>query len=203
VEQAAVQKILEDAQAAVDSASIKGDLRAVAFDKAIDLLAGVPAAPAPVVTSGGGGGGGLENGGDGGDGGGSTTASEKATAIAKKMHITADKVEKVYDLDEGASISLQRSKFPKDRANASAELALLYAAARQAGYGDATTDFSGLRAIADEFGVLDGGNFSGTMGKHKHWFTIKGSGKAKTAKVTNTGYEDAGKRITELLGGGS
>jgi hypothetical protein len=199
MEQAAVQRILEDAQEAVDAASIKGDLRPVAFEKAVDLPAGVPVAGVAGEEGGGGrrGGGGSENGGGGGP------VTDKAKAIAKKMHITADKVEKVYDLDDDVSITLQGSKFPKDRANATVDLALLYAAARQGGYGDTTTSYADLRAVADEFGVLDSGNFAGTIGKHKNWFTIKGTGKSRTVKVTNTGYEDAGKRIDEILAGGS
>jgi hypothetical protein len=198
VEQAAVQKILEAAQEAVDAASIKGDLRPVAFDKAVDLLAGVPAARGPLLTGGEGDAGGSENG--GGEG---APATDKAKAIAKKMHITADNVEKVYDLDDDVSISVQRSKLSSDRANATLDLALLYAGARQAAYGDTTTNVTDVRSLVDNFGVLDGKNFSSTLNKKKNWFTIKGSGKSRTLKVTSAGYEDAGKRIVELLGGGS
>src|SRR4051794_7545770 len=54
VEQAAVQKILEDARAAVEGAGTPQDLRAVAFEKAVDLLGGLGSASigvAPVAPA--------------------------------------------------------------------------------------------------------------------------------------------------------
>jgi hypothetical protein len=198
MDKSAVQQILVEAQEAVDGASLREDLRPVGFEKAVDLLAGVPAPQAPA------------DGGDGGDTGSGrprddtgVTASDKAKAIAKKMHVTADKVEKIYDLDEDVSISVQRSKLPSHRANATLDVALLYSAARQAAYGDATTTVADVRSVVDNFGVLDGKNFSATLKGKKNWFTIKGTGQKRTLKVTSAGYEDAGKRIVELLGGDS
>jgi hypothetical protein len=107
----AVQQILKDAQEAVEGSGVDKELRPVAFDKAVDLIAGVPKATPP--TNGGGGGGG---GGSGDRAGGAV--GDKAQKIAKKMGIDAEKLayEKlayVYDLeDEDVSLIVKRSPSP-------------------------------------------------------------------------------------------
>lgn len=51
-------------------------------------------------------------------------------------------------------------------------------------------------------GVYDTKNFATHM-KSVVGLTMKGSGQSREFKVTNPGYEEAGKIVTRLTGGGS
>jgi hypothetical protein len=187
----AVQQILHDAQDAVDAAGVEKELRPVAFDKAVDLLAG----PTPRDLSGAG---------DGGtEGGGKVAVGDKAAALAKRMHVDADKVARVFEFeDDDVALTIKRSVLSKDKAGATQELALLYAAARQVGgYDESHTKASEIRARADDMGVLDKGNFATHLTSKKDWFTRKGDGVNREFKVTTTGYEEAGKIIAKITGG--
>jgi len=184
-----VQKILHDAQEAVEAAGIEKELRPVAFDKAVDFLAGTTAR-------------GLTDAGDGPEGG-KGAVGDKAAALAKKIHVDPDKVARVFEFeDEDVALTIKRSALSKDKAGATQELALLYAAARQAGgYDESHTKASEIRARADDMGVLDKGNFAAHLTSKKDWFTRKGDGTNREFKVTTTGYEEAGKIVVRITGG--
>jgi hypothetical protein len=187
----AVQQILHDAQDAVDAAGIEKELRPVAFDKAVDLLAGTTARD-------------LSDPGDGGAGGGGKVAvSDKVAAVAKKMDIDGEKVARVFGFEEDdVALTIKRSALSKGKAAATQELALLYAAARQAGGYDAShTKASEIRQRADDMGVLDKPNFAAHLGSKKDWFTRKGDGANREFKVTTVGYEEAGKIVAKITGG--
>lgn len=197
-DQDAVQKILASAHAAVQGAKIPKELQPLAFEKAIDLLAG----PVPATTSGGGGQqGGDSNGGRGGD---PLTDDERLAKIAKRTGADASKLGYMYDLDdEDVNLVIQRSKLATSKAVATREIALLYCVARQAGGYDAThTAVSLIRQRVDDMGVLDESNFA-TSVREVDGMTGKGARQNREFKVTQHGYEEAGKLITRVTGGGS
>jgi hypothetical protein len=198
MDKSAVQQILKDAQEAVDESGVEAELRPLAFEKAVDLLSGALKLTAQ------GGGGGSANGDAEGQSGAGAEVGDKATRIAKRMHIGADKFPYVYDLeDEDVSLIVKRTIFPKTKANATREVALLYAAARQAGgYDEGHTSTAEIKKHCENMGVLDDHNFSAHMSAKKDWFTQKGKKPAdREYKVTQPGYEEAGRIITRITGG--
>jgi len=189
--QAAVEELLAAASAAVDAANIPEDLRPIAFTKALDMLAGATSAPAP--------------GGGGGEGSDKVVLSddERMNKIATKVGADATKLPYVYDLDEeDVAFSIQRSKLSSTDAAATREVALLYCAARQALGLDTQTKIELIRTRVEDMGVYDGKNFS-THLKSITGVTVKGKDSAREYKVTAPGFEEAGKLITRLTGGGS
>lgn len=193
-----VKEILAAALAAVNDANVPNELRPLAFEKAVDLLAGIPAPipPSPPVAS-------RESGLGDGDGGGAATEDERLATIARKTGVDVSKLPYVYDLDEDdVTILLKRSALGAGDAAATRELALLYTAARQAASYDAQTSMGLVRAQVENMGVYDPKNFT-THLKNIDGVTIKGSGKARELKVSQHGFEEAGKLITRLTGGES
>jgi hypothetical protein len=195
MDKSAVQRILEEANEVVKASAVATELRSVAFEKAVDLLAGT--ASRTPGGDGGAGGGGADA------GGGGAAVDGKAVAVAKKMHIDASKVERVFDFeDDDVSLSIKRSVLAKDKAGATQELALLYAGARQAaGYDDSHTKVADIRSRVESMGVLDKSNFATHLTDKTDWFTHKGKGVSREFKVTSPGYEDAGKLVLKITGG--
>ena len=196
MDKSAVQRILEEANEVVEASGVATELRSVAFERAVDLLAGT-ALRAP------GGDGGAGGAGADARGGGAAVADGKAAVVAKKMHIDASKVQRVFDFeDDDVSLSIKRSVLAKDKAGATQELALLYAGARQAaGYDDSHTKVADIRSRVESMGVLDKSNFATHLTDKTDWFTHKGKGVSREFKVTSPGYEDAGKLVLKITGG--
>jgi hypothetical protein len=196
MDQEAVKEVLTAALAAVKDAKVPADLRPLAFEKAIDLLAGT-ATPGPAPPA------------------GSSqqhqptppdlSGDARLAKIAQRTGTDTAKLAYVYDVDDDdVSVVIQRSKLSQSKAVATREIALLYAAARQAGgYDETHTSVSHIRQRVDDMGVLDEANFA-TAVKNVDGMTSKGSRQNREFKVTQHGYEEAGKLITRLTttGGG-
>jgi hypothetical protein len=191
---AGVEQVLKDALAAVDGAGVPEKLRATAFEKAVDLLSGDS-------ISGGGGGG---NGGDGG-GGDEVGGDNRQSKIAKRLGVDASKLAYVYDLaDDGVSLIVQTSKLPGTKSQATKEIGLLVAAARQAGGYDAdSTPSQTIKTAVSDMGKLDEANYAGHLSTQKSWFAMKGTGASREFKVTQPGYEEAAKIVNRIAGGDS
>jgi hypothetical protein len=195
MDKSAVQQILEDANEVVKASKVGAELRTVAFEKAVDLLAGQTRVAGATTHDGGG----------SGDGGGGQVVGDKAAALAKKMHIDASKIPYVYEFeDDDVSVTVKRSALADGKAGATQELALLYAAARQAGgYDESHTKVAGIRNRVESMGVLDKSNFAAHLTDKTDWFTHKGKAANREFKVTSTGYEEAGKIVLKITGGQS
>jgi hypothetical protein len=195
MEKSAVQQILEDANEVVKASKVGAELRTVAFEKAVDLLTGQMTRVAGATS---------HDGGGSGDGGGGEVG-DKAAALAKKMHIDASKIPYVYDFeDDDVSVTVKRSALADGKAGATQELALLYAAARQAGgYDESHTKVASIRNRVESMGVLDKGNFAAHLTDKTDWFTHKGKAANREFKVTSSGYEEAGKIVLKITGGQS
>lgn len=184
-----VAEVFKVAIEAVRKADIPDKLEEVAFGRAVDLLSGrVSTATAISVGS-------ANSGGEHG---------ERMTKIARRMGVDAGALAYVYEIeDDGVTLVVQRSKLAKDKANASREVALLYAAARQAGgFDEGYTPSGEIRQRVSDMGVLDPNNFGPKLAAMRDWFAIKGSGQKREFKVTQHGYEEAGKIVNRVVGAG-
>jgi hypothetical protein len=198
-----VKKILKQALDAVAGAGIPDDLKPLAFEKAIDLYAGSGAIPAA--------GGGRATGGGGGDGGGSSSSgagaalAEESTAIqtiGAKMKIDGATADEVYEIDdEGLRIVLGTSKFEPAKRAATKQLALLYAAGRQAAGLEEWTPVKDVREIVKDFNRFDTANFAYTIAQMDDVFLFRGSSaQSREVKVNRHGYEQAAELIRQLTG---
>jgi hypothetical protein len=184
-----VAAVLKLALEAVRKADIPEALEEVGFGRAIDLLgAGVAIPKGQSATLGS-----SLGGGDHGD---------RVTKIARRMGIDPGALAYVYDVDDdGVTLVVQRSKLAKDKANASREVALLYAAARQAGgFDEGSTPSGEIRQRVSDMGVLDANNFGPKLAAMRDWFAIKGAGQKREFKVTQHGYEEAAKIVHRITG---
>jgi hypothetical protein len=128
---------------------------------------------------------------------------ERLNKIAQRTGADATKLPYVYDLDDDdVSVIVKRSKLGSGDSAATRELALLYCAARQAADYGAQTSIELVRSRVEDMGVYDGPNFSKHI-KGVDGLTVKGSGNARECKVTQHGFEEAGKLIARITGGGS
>lgn len=191
-----VEKILTQAREVVAAAEVPEALQPLAFEKAVDLLAGTPHAPAAPGAS--------ANGApaDSGDGS-SAPVDQRLAKIAQRLGVEASKLAYVYDLDDDdVTLIMPRSKLDATKAIATREVALLYAVARQAGGYDAThTKVGDIKSKVDDMGVLDAGNFASQV-KKIEGMSVKGAtAQSREFKVTQHGYEEAAKVITRLTGG--
>ncbi len=187
-----VEKILSEAVAAVEGAGVSDDLKEVAFGKAVDLLSGT-ARPATTPA-------------DAGLGGGTGDAgsSDKLAKIAKRIGVDAKTVDYFFDPDEDdVLLVLPRSRLDSNKSDATREVALLYAAARQGGgYDETHTSVTNIRTTVDNMGARRLGNFS-THLKNIEGLSMRGSGQSREFKVTSHGFELAAALMKRIKGGGA
>ena len=171
------------------------DLRPIAFSKAFDQIAGVPAAAAPP---------GPGAGGSGGGGGDGAPLSDAIGRIAVKFGVEAEIVERVLDVDEdGVHLSVPRSALNDTKKVAMREVARLIAAARQAaGVDEEYTQFAVIRDTCDDRGVLDSANFAAAMQSlDGDGMRFRGTGRSREVKVNAAGYEKAAGIMRRVAGG--
>jgi hypothetical protein len=185
--------LLKRAVAALEQASVPGDLRTLAFAKVLDLLVSAPSARTGH-----------------GNGGETTTRkvageepSDSIALIASKIGIPAALMDRVLDEHEGELIfsgdvsSLGSSKFEKVHALA----LLLLAGRRWAGLDTGgTTPDEVLRAEVDRHGLLDVTNYTKHIATLKPFVIIAGSGKNAAYKIKYDGLEKA-KQLGRALAG--
>lgn len=189
MDETSVRAILVAARKAVDEAGLPESLQAVAFERAIELLAGkVTPSPAGGKTE-------LED---------ELSDDQRVAKIAKRMDVDASLLARVYDLhEEDVSLIVKRAKLAASQAGATRQIAVLYCAARQAGgYDQETTNVALVRDRVADMGVLNEANFA-THLKDADGISIRGSGPSRELKVTQPGYERAGELVTQLAGSGS
>lgn len=195
-----VTEILRTAHESATAAGVPDELRAIAFEKAIELLAvqgglssAAPPAPPPTGT-------GSESG--GGANGGAAAADKTLDKIAKKLQVTKAAVEEVFHIDgESLALSIGTSKLPAQKSAGTKMIALLLAAGRQAGGWDAEwTAASDIRTVCEAFGRLDGPNFAGTIKEMDDEFSFSGAKQSRKVKVKRKGFEDAAAHVKKLGG---
>lgn len=200
-----VTKILRQALDAVNDAGIPDELKPLALEKAIDLYAGGGTAPAAGGgESGGGASGGSHSRGSAQDGPASA-AAEDATAIQKiaaKLKIDPETADEVYDHGaDGLRIVLGTSKFDAAKRAGTKQLALLYAAGRQAVGTEDWTPMKDIREVIKDFNRFDSANFAYTVSQMDDVFLFRGtSAQSREVKVNRHGYEQAAVLIKQLTG---
>ena len=184
-----VDRILTEAREAVDAAQLPPDLRVLGFEKAVDLLSG----DVPSNTTNGG----VKNDGD------VPPVDDRLAAIARRLGVDTAKLAYVYDLDDDdATFVIQRSKLSSTKADATREVGLLYAAARQAGgYDETHTAVAKIRSKVEDMGVLDPNNFASQMTSIEGVTSRGATAQSREFKVTQHAYENAGKLVERLTGG--
>ena len=192
-----VSDILARAVKAVDDAKVPPDLKAAAFERAIDLLtrrapSGGPAGDDRAVV-------GL-------DGaapvplGQPTVASNAMDRLATRLRLSRDVVERVYtENGEALAITVDPDKLARSRSAGAREVALLVAAAEQASSDDATSA-DAIRRACEDYDKFDSPNFAATVAAMKGTFLISGPSRTRTFKLTRPGWVAAANLIGRLGG---
>jgi hypothetical protein len=196
VDQQEIARVLKDALKAIDEAGVPAELRPAALDKAVDLLVG--AATGQPAASQRGGATGKQDPPPPPD----ENDADPLTKIAGKLGLTRDVVEEVYGLDEGElRIVVPQRKLGATKSAGAKQLALLWAAARQATTGAEWTESEEIREVAKDFGKFDSANFGGQIRSMDASLRFTGSGRSLKVKVNRKGWENAADLVTSLAGG--
>lgn len=178
----ATLKVLADAK-------VPPEAMAVAFGKVFDLLV---KDTSPALSS--------EGRGDEGRSGAPVTPSLQA--IAEKLGVDVAAVEQVYDYHGGElHLAVHPDKLAPSKSRATAEIAQLLAAGRQAiGLDESSTHVSLVREEAEHFKRYDQANFATTINSLSKVMTVRGSGRERTLKMTSPAWRavtDLVRRLTE------
>ncbi len=193
IDQSKVSEILVAAREAVDAAGLPEELRAVAFEKAVVLLAGGPVPPSGSAAL------------SGETGAPHSGEAKTVETVAAKLGLPAETVGEVFHVENGElTIVLARSMFEETRAGATKQLALLIAAGRQAGgWDDQWTATPVIRSVVDEFGRLDPPNFASAIREMEDVFSFTGNRQNLRVKVRTHGFDEAAALVRALTGGES
>ena len=191
-----VKAILVEALRAVEEAEIPAELRQVAFEKAIELAAGLtlsradaggtalqPKAPTPPGER-------------------AAESEEPLQRIASKLKLDREVVSHVYNVtpDGKLEIVVSPGRLPSKFGPAMRELALLVASGRQAGGFDTEwTSADEIRQVCEHFKRFDGANFATHLKQMEEVFLVRGTPRKREVKMTMPAWE-AAKTLVQRLG---
>jgi hypothetical protein len=190
--------VLKDALAAVTDAGIPPELQPTALEKAVDLLAGTPART-PVTQA-------KRDELRGDRAGAKEPGTSPLDKIAENLKLSREVVGDAYHYDDetGLQIGLGTTKFASAKSAGAKQLALLFAAGRQAAGIEEWTTVKDLRELAKDFGRFDSANYSATVKEMHDVFMFAGtSSMDRKVKVNRRGKEAAAALITAMTGGES
>ena len=181
-----VTQMLQEAQAAIDAAGVAKDIRAVAFDKAVGLLAGSPRGDLggpiqPVGT--------VRPSGD-------SPIARIAAWLGLEEQVTSNVFAVV---DDQVHVMLPTSALDSSKRGGTQQLALLVAAMNEAG-GEQWTPVDAVRPVAEHYGRYDSPNHSKAITGVADMLNITGSGKQRRMKLRAAGKERVA-QLVEKLGG--
>jgi hypothetical protein len=192
-----VSDILARAVKAVDDAKVPPDLKAAAFERAIDLLtrrapSGVPSGEDRAVVA-------LDNA-SSGPVSQPTAASTAMDRLATRLRLSRDVVERVYtENGDSLAITVDPDKLARSRSAGARDVALLVTAAEQAS-SDEATSVDAIRRACEEYDKFDSPNFAATLAAMRGTFLISGPSRARTFKLTRPGWVAAASLIARLAG---
>jgi hypothetical protein len=191
---AEIVDLLRQAAAAVQSAELPDDLRSVGFERALDAvgLARIPAASSAGTPA-------LDSPPSGGTGGYTDASMDLLTRIGRRLELSPEVVERIYDVDDGTvRLAIRRAMLrePDRKAAAMRDVALLLVAGRQAA-GEEQTALADVREECQALNVLDGPNFSSEVSKLD--FRLRGPRNDRTAKANRNHFEEAADVIRGIL----
>lgn len=192
-DETSVAAAIEAALRVVDGADVPEDLRAVAFEKAYESLAGAGPAPQQQQAAS------LVGLGDR-----PTARDESETAqVAVKLRIEQDLVERVLDFDEdGVHLMVPRSLLARQKSAAIHQVATLVVAGRQGAGREEWTPLSAVRRETETLGVEDRSNFAMHM-KQLDGVRMRGSGRTGELKMNAVGFENAAELVRQFARLGS
>ena len=185
-----VKQMIKDAVKAVEEANVPDDLRVAAFEKSVDALIGAgdldvadasprEARPPAAATNG-----------------------PSLAAVASRLGLDLGLVEEVYYVDDNElGLALAPSKFPSKKAAGTMQIALLFAAGRQAGGWEEWTPVGSIRAACRDYGRFDAANFATTIKRMGSVFSFRGKARQLEVRVTRPGYEQAAELARDLSAG--
>jgi hypothetical protein len=120
------------------------------------------------------------------------------------LKLEPERVSECQRVKRRVALIVQRSKLASSKAKATREVALLYSAARQAaGYDETHTPIASIKTRVEDMGVLNEHNFASHV-KNTDGLSQRGqTPSTREYKVTQHGFEEAGKIINRVTGGGS
>jgi hypothetical protein len=191
-----VKDVLVRALTAVEDASVPDDLRAIAFEKAVELISG---RSAPHTHSGSAV---THSTASDGESGSLPGASSVIKAVAAKLRVPVEGVEEVYAVDAAGDLEivLGPGRLESTTAGATKQIALLLAGGRQTGGLDDWTAGSVIRDACVHFGKFDTNNFARVVKQMDDVFSFRGKGQQWQVKINRVGMERLGDMIRHLAG---
>jgi len=188
-----LRELFEQVISVIDELNIPNDLRAVAFEKGVDILAGPRSAP-PAASSG------VP---DSGKTPPRDIAGARLEKIAAKLGTSIDEINVIYhEADDNLGIGVATSKLAKSSAAATREIALLIAAGRQAGGYDVDwTPIGEIRSVCSDYGRFDGANFASTITDMGDFLNFRGRGQGREVRVLKPGFDAAAALVRRLSTG--
>lgn len=188
-----VEEILRQAADAVAAADLPKEVQSVAFGKAVDLIAGVPAEIQPRH--------------------GAKGKSQNREAddpddplqkIATRLGVDRELLDETLEVEDGAvSLTIARSKLASQKTKGTKQIAVLVAAARQAAGIEEWTETKTIRVVADDYGKYDSPNFAASLSELGDFFSFSGSGQGRKLKMRRAGFDEAAALIKRLQVGKS
>ncbi len=183
-----VETILAGAVKAVADAKVPDDLKSVAFEKAVDLLAnrvasaGSPGSSAPIGAA------------------AAAQTNSQLDRLAERLGLRHDVAELVYaEGRDGLHVNVKPDRIARSKSAGARELAMLVAAMHQA-ESDEPTPAEEIRRVVEDYNRFDAPNFAATLASLKGPFLVSGSPRARTFKLTRPGWGEVAK-LVERLGG--
>lgn len=129
----------------------------------------------------------------------SNESGDRLAVLARRLGVDREAAEYVYDPGETTlTLVIARSRLPGEKSAASRAIAILFAAGRQAAYGEEWTSVAAIRDECRSFGVLDSNNFAAAIKATADALIQRGKGAERAVKVTKTGFEEAGRLLRDL-----
>lgn len=184
-----VKSILADAVKAVTDAKVPDDLKSVAFEKAVGLLAARITPQTAALSAEG------------------ETASAVPISVgpqldrlAARLGLSNDVVERVFaEGREGLQVNVRPERLSRGKSAGARELAMLVAALHQADSDD-STPVDEIRRVVEEYGRYDQPNFASSLAAMKGPFLVSGPSRARTFKLTRPGWQQAAALVKQLGG---
>lgn len=121
--------------------------------------------------------------------------------LAQKTGVDLSIIERLFDFGaDEATITVAPSKLSPSKAGATEQIALLICAARQAGLRELETNADAIRAACIDFGRYDEANFMSTLRELAGFIILGGTTRARTCRITRSGYERAAALTASLIG---
>lgn len=187
-----VKDVLEAALKAVGDARVPPELRALAFEKAIDLVATPTSAQALPVANG--------TGLNGSQLTRAATGGSLMGRLAARLHASPEAIEAVFTENAGAvEVTVDPKRLSQRKSTGTRELALLVAASRQV-LGEEATPADEIRKVAEDYDRLDAPNFASALADLKGKFLPSGSPRARLFKLSKPGWDEVGSLVARLGG---